>query len=325
MENIIVTGGAGYIGSHICKAVRGAGMQPVTVDDLSRGFEKLVKWGPLERGDITNEAWLSAALAKWKPKAVIHCAGLISVGESVTDPDPYYHHNVTGTLTLLRAMRSAGVAQLIFSSSCAVHGHPPELPLREDAPFAPLSPYGRSKLAAEYAITDAARAYGLSAAILRYFNAAGADPAGEAGELHEPETHLIPLALLAAESGGAFHLYGTDYSTPDGTAVRDYIHVTDLAQAHVQALALLTKPGTQVMNIGTGQGHSVQEVLRVVESVTGKKVNVQHHPRREGDPPMLVADNNRARSLLGFSPTHSSLTTIVQTAWQWHSRSGEHV
>lgn len=304
MESVLVTGGAGYIGSHICKALAQAGYTPITFDNLSRGHEHLVKWGPLVRGDITDPAALNKVFSNHDISAVIHCAALTYVGESVEKPDLYHQNNVSGTRRLLDAMRAHAVNRIVFSSSCAVYGQGPN-PLDESCPLGPCSPYGWTKLHCE---EELAAATWCKVTALRYFNAAGADPDGETYELHDPETHLIPLALKAER----LSIFGTDYDTPDGTAVRDYLHVTDLAQAHICAL---TYDGHHfALNLGSGHGHSVLEVINQVEQTTDRKVNIIHAERRAGDPPILVADNRLARSELGWTPTHSDLQTVIETA-----------
>lgn len=318
---VFVTGGAGYIGSHVCKVLARGGYTPVTLDNLSRGHKEHVKWGPLEKGDLLDTVWLHHVFKKYKPGAVMHFAGYSSVSESVAHPALYYLNNVQGTLLLLATMIAHEVRQLIFSSSAAVYGHPQYIPIREEETCEPVTPYGRSKSMMEDAIADFAVAYGLRYAALRYFNAAGADLEGELGEWHEPETHAIPLALQAALTGRPFSVYGTDYDTRDGTAVRDYVHVSDLANAHVQALYYLEELGAScTLNIGTGHGTSVKEMLEAVERASGRPVSAVAAPRRMGDPAELVADASRARELIGFRPLYSDIDTIVQSAWQWQQK-----
>ncbi len=318
---VLVTGGAGYIGSHACKALAGAGYLPVAYDTLSTGNRWAVRWGPLERGDVCDGARLGAVLARWRPVAAMHFAALSLVGDSVRDPALYYRVNVGGAITLLDALRAAGIGRLVFSSTCAVYGAPDRLPIDEATPCRPLNPYGQSKLMVERILADHGTAYGLAHVILRYFNAAGADPAGEIGERRGVETHLVPLAIEAAAGRAApLQVFGTDYATPDGTAVRDYIHVTDLAEAHVRALGYLQAGGTsRTLNLGTGQGYSVRAVLDRVARAAGRPVPHDTAPRRTGDAPELVADPAAARALLGADLTrHSDLSTIVETAWRWH-------
>ena len=320
---MLVTGGAGYVGSHACKALARAGYLPVTYDNLSRGHAWAVKWGPLERGDLMNAARLGAVFRKHRPVAVLHFAALANVGEAVADPRHCYRINVGGTINLLEAMREAAVNRIVFSSSCAVYGAPKKIPIPESHARAPLNPYGRSKLMAELIFADAASAYGLDSVSLRYFNAAGADPDGEIGEVHDPETHLIPLALEAAAGPRRkLTIHGTDYPTRDGTCIRDYVHVADLADAHVLALGYLArKRGAGAFNLGNGGGFSVRQVIAAAERVTGRNVQVREGPRRPGDSPVLVGDAASARRKLGWKPRHRDLEAIIGSAWRW-SQSG---
>lgn len=320
MARILVTGGAGYIGSHTCKALALAGYEPVTFDNLSTGFRDLVRWGPFVEGDIRDTAALREVFKAFSPEAVIHFAGRIAVGESVVAPALHYQINVAGTLCLLDAVREAGIGRIVFSSSAAVYGLPSKSPVPESQPLAPINPYGRTKLAVEQVLLDYRAAYALRSVSLRYFNAAGADPDGESGELHDPETHLIPLALDAVlNPSRRLALFGDDYATPDGTCIRDYIHVSDLAQAHVMALRLLEAENTPAaMNVGTGHGYSIREVLNAIERVTGHAVPHHIAPRRVGDPPALVGDSTLLRQLSGWNPAHSDIDTIIRTAWAWH-------
>lgn len=324
MSAVLVTGGAGYIGSHACKALAAAGHVPVAYDSLVHGHREAVRWGPLVEGDIADRERLDAAIREHRPEAVMHFAAHAYVGESVVDPGKYYRNNVVGSLTLLEAMRDHRVNRLVFSSTCATYGLPVTIPMGEGHPQAPINPYGASKLAVERMIADFAGAHGLRAISLRYFNAAGADPDGEIGEDHEPETHLIPLALSAA-LGRAPELvvFGDDYDTEDGTCVRDYIHVSDLAQAHVLALDVLAgaAPGATAYNLGNGNGYSVKQVIAAVERVTGRKVPVRIGPRRAGDPARLISDANEARRRLRWDPRHASLNDMVSSADAW-MRSG---
>ena len=321
-QAVLVTGGAGYIGSHACKALAGAGFQPVVFDNLSRGHREAVRWGPLVEGDLADRQRLCAALIEHKVEAVMHFAAYAYVGESVTDPALYYRNNLGGTLSLLEAMREAGIGEIVFSSTCATYGIPDGVPIREDAPQRPVNPYGETKLAIERALHWYAAAYGLRSVSLRYFNAAGADPEGEIGEHHEPETHLVPLVLQAALGHGPhIEIYGTDYPTPDGTAIRDYVHVRDLAIAHMRALERLRGGGgSAAVNLGTGQGHSVLEVIAAAALASGRKVPARAAPRRPGDPPALVADPSLAGEILGWHPQHSDLDTIIRTSLAWHTR-----
>lgn len=321
---IIVTGGAGYVGSHAAKALAAAGYLPITVDNLSHGYRWAVRWGPLETGDLLDPDFIAAVLRKYRPEAVMHFAGLIAVGESVVDPARYYRNNVTATLNLLDAMQGCGVAKIVFSSTAAVYGIPDAVPIPETTPRRPANPYGTSKSVIETVLADYGTAHGLRSVSLRYFNAAGADPDGEIGEAHEPETHLIPLALdAAAGRRGKLTIYGVDYPTPDGTCVRDYIHVTDLAAAHVRALdfAAAAPAGTAAaFNLGTGAGFSVRQIVDTVARVTGRPVPHEFGARRAGDTPELVADPALARRVLQWQPGQSDLDTIVRTAWAWVNR-----
>ncbi len=321
---VLVTGGAGYIGSHTAKALHARGYTPVVYDNLSSGFREAVRWGPFVHGDIRDGQALGAAMADHGVSAVIHFAGLIEVGRSVVKPDLFWEHNVSGTVSLLGAMRQAGVGRLVFSSSAAVYGQGGRGALEtipETAEKAPASPYGDTKLACEQLIAAQCKAYGLSAVALRYFNAAGADPSGLIGEGHEPETHLIPLAIAAALGDGKpLTVFGSDFDTPDGTCLRDYIHVLDLAEAHVAALeAPLAVGAFEAANVGTGQGASVLEVVRAVARAAGRPVPHTVGARRAGDPPSLVADPGRARELLGWRAERSGLDQIVADALAWES------
>jgi UDP-glucose 4-epimerase/UDP-arabinose 4-epimerase len=324
---VLVTGGAGYIGAHTAKALHERGLLPVVYDNLSSGFRDAVRWGPLVHGDLRDRVALGEAMAAYDVAAVIHFAGLIEVGRSTARPDLFWEINVAGTTSLLMMMRERGVGRLVFSSSAAVYGQGGRGPLEtipEDAPKAPASPYGDTKLAAEWMIAAQCQAYGLTAVALRYFNAAGADPSGLIGEAHEPETHLIPLAIAAALGDGPpLTVFGQDFDTPDGTCLRDYIHVNDLAAAHVAALdADLPRGAFEAVNVGTGRGSSVAEVVRAVGRATGRPVTHSLGPRRTGDPPSLVADPAKARRLLGWSPRCSTLDQIVADALRWERDPG---
>jgi len=319
-EAVLVTGGAGYIGSHACKALARAGYRPVVYDNLLRGHRAAVRWGPLVEGDLAERDRLVAALDQHRVSVVMHFAAYAYVGESVTDPALYYANNLGGTLSLLEAMRKTGVNKIVFSSTCATYGTPAEIPIRETASQLPVNPYGETKLAIERALHWYGEAYGLSWVSLRYFNAAGADPEGEIGERHDPETHLVPV-ILEALLGERSHIdiYGTDYPTPDGSAIRDYIHVQDLAEAHLRALKHLSAGRSSVaLNLGTGRGHSVREVVQAAEAVGGKPIPCRETARRPGDPPILVADPGLAAELLGWNSSLSDLDTIVRTALAWH-------
>lgn len=322
-RRVLVTGGAGYIGSHACKALSKAGYLPVTFDSLVYGHEWAVKWGPLERGDILDRARVDDLMAQYRPIAIMHFAAFAYVGESVSDPGKYYRNNVAGSLNLLESARDHGVDKFIFSSTCATYGVPDRLPITEDTPQRPINPYGASKLMVERMLADFDAAHGLRSIALRYFNAAGADPDGEIGEWHEPETHLVPLVLDAASGRRpGVTVFGADYDTPDGTCIRDYIHVTDLANAHVQALGAL-EMGSQstVYNLGNGEGFSVLDVVHAVERVTGLTVPASRGDRRVGDPAALVSDAALARDELGWQPQITSIDDIVRTAWAWHQKS----
>ena len=322
IATVLVVGGAGYVGSHACKALRQAGYLPVTLDNLSRGHRRFVRWGPLEIADICDRAALNHAMSQYRPLAVMHFAGLSDTAESFRAPSQYYQNNVVGTLTLLESMLENGIRNIIFSSSCAIYGQPQAIPIAEEAPCQPVSPYGRTKLAVEWMLRDFSTASDLRFMSLRYFNAAGADPDGEIGECHDPESHIIPRALMAAE-GTLPHIeiFGTDYPTPDGTCVRDYIHVSDLAHGHVMALQkLLGGCNHLAINLGTGRGYSVREVIAAVSRITGRQVHVRERPRRDGDASVLVADSRRAQEILAHISRYSDLDTIVSTAWAWQSR-----
>ena len=317
--SILVVGGAGYIGSQTTKQLAQAGLDPVVFDNLSSGHEWALRWGAFERGDLANPAAIRAVFARHTITAVVHFAALIQVGESVRDPRKYWRGNVVNTLNLLDAMLDAGVRQIVFSSTAAVYGDPVQVPIPEDHPLAPVSPYGDTKLAIERVLQRYGTAYGLRSVILRYFNAAGADPGGELGEAHPEESHLIPLVIDAALGRRPpVSIFGSDYATPDGTAVRDYVHVADLADAHVLAVQRLASGGGDlVANVGTGQGHSVAEVIRAVERAAGRPVPTAAAPRRAGDPPALVSDASRLKAVLGWTPRHAALDAMVRHAWAW--------
>lgn len=317
--SVLVTGGAGYVGSHACKALARAGYRPVVFDNLTRGHRAAVRWGPLVEGEIADRARLVAAIEQYRVSAVMHFAAFAYVGESVADPALYYRNNLLGSLALFEAMRETGLDRIVFSSTCATYGIPEQVPIPESARQSPVNPYGDSKLAIERAL-HWYRVYGLRSVALRYFNAAGADRDGEIGEMHDPETHLIPLVLEAALGRRrCVEVYGTDYPTPDGTAIRDYIHVEDLAAAHVAALEYLAAGGdTLALNLGTGQGHSVRAVIAAAERVGGRTVPHRTAPRRPGDPPVLVADARLAAERLGWQARCSDLDTIIGTALAWH-------
>lgn len=319
--NVLVTGGAGYIGSHTAKALARNHFQPIVIDDLSTGHTHNVKWGPFVRANLSDTAAVRSVLRENKIQAVVHFAGSALLGESVARPLAYFQNNLGGTLSLLEAMLDVGVRDIVFSSTCATYGIPIAVPITEDQPQKPINPYGDSKLAVERVLEWMGLAQQIRWVALRYFNAAGADPDGELGEEHENETHLIPLAIGAVlKQRERLQIFGTDYPTPDGTAIRDYIHVTDLASAHISALKYLENGGeSRALNLGTGKGASVLEVIAMVQTVSGRAVPSVAAPRRAGDPPVLVASSELARRLLQWEPSFSSLETIVETAWRWHS------
>ena len=322
-RNILVTGGAGYIGSHTCKALARAGYAPIVYDNFVYGHEWAVKWGPFERGDILDRERLDAVIRRHAPEAVIHFAAFTYVGESVAEPLKYYRNNVAGSLSLLESIRAARIGAMVFSSTCATYGIPQASPIGEGLPQAPVNPYGRTKLVMEWMLEDFAATGALSYVALRYFNAAGADSDCEIGEAHSPETHLIPLAIEAAlDPRRELQLYGLDYPTPDGSAVRDYVHVDDLARAHVAAVDYLLDGGKPVaLNVGTGKGASVLEVIAAIERHTGRKVPWTAAPRRPGDPPVLFADASRLKAVLNIDPeSFAGLDAIIETAWRWHMK-----
>ena len=315
---ILVSGGAGYIGSHVAKALVAAGRRVVVYDDLSAGHREAVRWCDLVVGGIHDESRLADTMAGYGVSAVMHFAAWLSVGDSVRDPAGYYRNNVEGTLALLRAMLSRSVAHLVFSSTAAVYGHPEETPITERHPTRPINAYGDTKLAVERALSHYDGAYGLRSVALRYFNAAGADPGGELGEDHRPEYHLIPRAIEAALGSGSLQVYGEDYPTPDGTCLRDYVHVSDLAEAHVLALGRLEQGGASTAyNLGIGTPFSVRQVIEAVERVSARRVPWTTAPRREGDPAVLFASSERIRTELGWRPRFTDLDAIVASAWRW--------
>ena len=318
---ILVTGGAGYVGSAVCKALHAAGYLPVTYDNLSRGHRWAVQWGPIEEGDLADRERLDAVLSRHNVSAVIHMAAFAYVGESVTEPELYHQNNVANSMTLLDAMRDCGLGAIVFSSSCVVYGEPVRTPIDETHGRSPVNPYGDTKKLVEDTLELRGKTDSLQWAALRYFNAAGASPEGEIGEDHNPETHLIPLAIDAAIGArGPIEVFGTDYPTPDGTAIRDYVHVADLADAHILALKYLIGGGpSDAFNLGTGNGHSVREVIAAVERATGSSDISRPGARRIGDPAMLVADASKAKSTLDWNPVSSDLETLVGTAVDWHA------
>jgi len=322
LTTIFVTGGAGYIGSHCCKAFKQAGWDVVVYDNLKHGWRDMVKWGPLVIGDILDADRLNAAMKEAKPDAVAHFAALISVAESVADPALHYRNNSMGAFNVLEAMRASGTDKIIFSSTAATYGVPTVVPIPEDHPQQPINPYGWSKLMVERMLADYASAYGLKYAALRYFNAAGADLDCEIGERHEPETHVIPLAARGAlRDDYKFTIFGEDFDTRDGTCVRDYIHVADLGTAHQKALQYLMDGGeSTAFNLGTGEGATVKEIADAVERASNRPLPRAMGPRRAGDPPALIASADKARRVLGWEPKHSSIEEIVKTAFAWHRK-----
>ncbi|MBY5808181.1 UDP-glucose 4-epimerase GalE [Rhizobium leguminosarum] len=324
-ETVLVVGGAGYIGSHTCLDLANKGYMPVVFDNFSNGHREFVRWGPAEEGDIRDRDRLDEVLAKHKPAAILHFAALIEVGESVKDPVSFYENNVIGTLTLLSAAQAAGINAFVFSSTCATYGLPQSVPLDETHRQVPINPYGRTKYIVEQALADYDQYRSLRSVVLRYFNAAGADFEGRIGEWHQPETHAIPLAIDAALGRRqGFKVFGSDYETRDGTCVRDYIHVLDLADAHVRAVEYLLKGGDSVaLNLGTGTGTTVKELLGAIEDVSNRPFPVEYIGRREGDSHTLVANNDKARDVLGWVPQYD-LSQIIRSAWDWHAKSNQH-
>ena len=319
--SVLVVGGAGYIGSHTVKELVRAGREPIVYDDLRKGHRDAIGDVTFVTGDLHDSQALKEAIVEYGVDGVIHFAAFIEVGESMRDPQKYYRNNVTGALNLLSVMRETGVERLIFSSSAAVYGEPEQIPVHEDAALQPTSVYGRTKMIVELALADYAMAYGLHYAALRYFNVAGADASGDIGEDHDPETHLIPLIIKTLMGQRAkFSLFGTDYPTPDGTCIRDYVHVTDLARAHILALEWLEQDNqSRIYNLGNGNGFSNREIIETVERVTGKKLNMVEESRRPGDPAALVAGSRKIKDELGWKPEYDSLETIIETAWRWHT------
>ena len=322
MSNILVTGGAGYIGSHCCKELRQRGYNPITFDNLVYGHKENVRWGDFYKGDLAYPDDINKCFEQYRVEAVIHFAAYAYVGESVTDPMKYYENNVRNTIHLLHASLAHDVRYFIFSSSCATYGIPESTPIDESHPLNPINPYGRTKKMIEEILKDCDDAYGLRYITLRYFNAAGADPDGEIGENHDPEIHLLPLVLdVAAGKGEDIKIFGNDYPTPDGTCIRDYIHVTDLARAHVLALEqLLDGAASGYYNLGQGQGFSVKEVVERVSKITGRDIASEYVDRRPGDPPVLVASNTKAMEYLNWEPEYTNLDDIISTAWNWHRK-----
>ena len=318
---ILITGGAGYVGSACLRHLGRSGHEVLAYDNLVEGHVKAVGGYPFVKGDIADTGFLTETLKAFQADAVMHFAAATNVGESVVNPEYHWRNNVSGSLSVLNAMRATGVDRLLFSSTSSTYGLSEEVPMTEETPLQPINPYARSKLAVEWMIRDFAEAYGIGFVLLRYFNAAGADPSGEFGEYHDPETHLIPRILEAALGRReAIEIYGTDYPTPDGTCLRDYVHVDDLAQAHRLAIEAVTRQDRSVFNIGTGTGYTVREVIEACRTVTNAAIEVVEGPRRAGDPVALVCDPTKLISELGWKPSYTSLRDIVQTAWIWHAR-----
>lgn len=320
MINILVIGGAGYIGSYMCKYLAKNGYHPIVLDNLVNGHREAVRWGPFYLGFMSDPKLLDRIFSEYRIAAVMHFAALCYVGESVTEPGKYYRNNVAATIALLEMMLEKGILNFIFSSSCATYGEPVEIPITEQHPQNPINPYGRSKLMVEQILDDFKDAYGLKYVSLRYFNAAGADPDGELGEDHRPETHLIPLVLQTAlGQREALNIFGDDYPTRDGTCIRDYIHIDDLAQAHLLALARLLNDFTGGQyNLGNGEGSSVKEVIELASKITGKRIPIKSSKRRPGDPAILIGSSEKAIKELGWNPQFYDLPTIIETAWKWH-------
>ena len=324
MTNILVTGGAGYIGSHACKALKAAGYTPVTFDNFATGWRDAVKFGPTAEGDLLDRARLDAVFAEYQPAAVMHFAALSLVGEAMSNPGKYWRNNVTGSLNLIEAAAAAGCTNFVFSSTCATYGEHDNVVLNEDTTQLPLNAYGASKRAIEDMLRDFGASHDMNTVIFRYFNVAGADPEAEVGEFHQPETHLIPLMLDAIEGKrAALTVFGTDYDTPDGTCIRDYVHVCDLVDAHVLGLKWLEDgKGSRVFNLGTGSGFSVMEVIKQSRAVTNREVPYEIGPRRAGDATKLVSGSTRAEAELGWTPTRSTLPQMIADAWRWHQQGG---
>ncbi len=325
-ENILVVGGAGYIGAHMCKNLHAAGYTPIVLDNLARGHRGAVQWGPFIEGNMDDTGLLQGVFSRYPIEAVMHFAAFAYVGESVTDPGLYYRNNVAAPIVLLQQMAKHGINRFIFSSTCAIYGEPVDIPIDETHPKAPINPYGRGKLMVEQILDDFRQGHGIESVCLRYFNAAGADPEGMIGEDHKPETHLIPLALeVALGKRDQLTIYGNDYDTDDGTCIRDYIHIMDLAQAHLLALQKMEKKSIISMkyNLGNGNGYTVQDVLDTARTVTGHAIPAEIGPRRPGDPARLVGSGQLARQELGWEPQYPDLKTIIETAWNWHKNNPE--
>ena len=318
---IFIVGGAGYIGSHVNKFLSNKGYKTLIFDNLSKGHEEFVKWGEFIKGDLKDRRLLDRIFREYDISAVMHFAALTDVRESIQDPRSYYKNNFKNTLNLIEAMQKSNVKNFIFSSTCAVYGNPIKVPITEDHPCNPISPYGRSKLMIENILEDYSNAYDFNYVSLRYFNAAGADPQTEIGEWHKPETHLIPIILdVAIGKRENVQIFGTDYPTPDGTCIRDYIHVMDLADAHYRALKFLEEDKSGIFNLGNGDGFSVKEIIETCREVTGKKIPAIESQRRPGDPPRLIGSSKKAREILGWKPKFTSIKSIIETAWEWHQK-----
>jgi UDP-arabinose 4-epimerase len=324
-NNVLVTGGAGYIGAHVCKALAKQGFTPIAVDNLCSGTASHVKWGPFEEADIRDRNRMSAILQKYTPAAIMHFAALIQVGESVTNPSKYYDNNICGSFALLEEARLNNIKNMVFSSTAAVYGIPTTADIIEDHPLKPINPYGQTKMAMENMVRDFSAAYGLRHAILRYFNAAGADTDCDIGTAYKVDTHIIPLLMrVASGHNKEITIFGTDYNTPDGTAIRDYLHVEDLAEAHILSLRhIMDGKSDLTLNLGTSHGHSVLQVLSAVREITGKNIPAVNAPRRAGDSAILVANAEQAKKILNWTPTKSDLKTIVETAWRWRQKQVE--
>ena len=319
MTNILVTGGAGYIGSHTCLRFSQKGYTPVVLDNLVNGHREFVRWGPFEQADVRDQARVAQIIAAYKPVAIVHFAGLIEVADSIINPIGFFENNVAGSLTLLAAAARAGIDKLVFSSTCATYGIPQHIPITESHPQCPINPYGASKLMVEQILKELADHRDFRSVALRYFNAAGAEPGAGIGEWHVPETHVLPLAIEAARGTRAqFKVFGSDYPTDDGTCIRDFVHVSDLADAHTRAVEYLIAGGQSIaLNIGTGRGTSVRQLIAAVENVSQRSIAMEYSARRKGDPPQLIANADQAKTVLGWEARHD-LNSIVQSAWQWH-------
>ncbi|MBF0431511.1 MAG: UDP-glucose 4-epimerase GalE [Fibrobacteria bacterium] len=322
MKNILVLGGAGYIGSHCCKYLADQGYAPIVFDNLSQGHKDFVKWGPFIKGSLHETDKLIKVMKEYEPVAVMHLAAFLSVGDSVTNPSGYYNNNVVGTISLLDAMIKCDIKNIIFSSSCAIYGQPETIPIQEFHEKSPINPYGRTKLIIEHVLEDYETAYGLKSVCLRYFNAAGADYQSKIGEDHSPETHLIPLILDAALGRiNCIEIFGDDYNTPDGTCIRDYLHIMDIAQAHFKSFEYLLAHGKSLrLNLGNEKGYSVKELIQVVKDITGNTFKVNISARRPGDPAKLIGSTQLAKTTLNWQPQYNAIDEIIRSAWEWHRK-----